>query len=156
MPTYVVQAGDTPSSVALKLSGNSANYRALCPLNASLKCSNQAPTKFWVGMTLTIPDGWGSSPAPLPTSQPSASAQTPVQQVPWGPAVVSVDPVVAAAPLQPVVDFPSPATSPVLRAGSQVVQSPSGGSSWKTYGYVGAGLLALVGVAIWVWPSKAA
>jgi hypothetical protein len=82
--TYTVQAGDNPSLVARKFTGNDARWKELQAANTKYNLLNQ----FWVGMVLKLPATWPDEPLPVkpaPTPTP-APAPTPTPAVAPAPA----------------------------------------------------------------------
>lgn len=70
--TYKVLAGDNPSSIALKFTGNGANFRELAAANPDKSARILAGT-IYAGEIMTLPDKWPATPAfgtPPPASIP--------------------------------------------------------------------------------------
>src|SRR5882724_1711095 len=97
---YIVNKGDSPWSIAQKLTGKGANWTALKALNA-----DKRPTidkNVWVGEVLNIPPSWqkpiASAPSPgpaLPSLPAPAAPSGPV--IPAIPAAISVSPSILQA-----------------------------------------------------------
>ncbi len=84
---YIVTKGDSPWSIAQKLSGNGANWTQLKALNADKK-----PTidkNVWVGEVLNIPASWQK---PTAAPAPSPGPAVPSQPAPTAPVIVSAPP----------------------------------------------------------------
>lgn len=78
---YIVAKGDSPWSIAQKLSGNGNNWKQLIPLNKDKKPS--VDKSVWVGEVLNIPPSWQkpsvtpvASPGPAASSQPALERPT--------------------------------------------------------------------------------
>lgn len=70
---YIVEKGDSPFKISLKLTGNGNRWVELKPLNADKKPS--ITQNVWVGEVLNIPPSWqkpkaSASPGPAVASQP--------------------------------------------------------------------------------------
>lgn len=72
---YIVAKGDSPWSIAQKLSGNGNNWKLLIPLNKDKKPS--VDKSVWTGEVLNIPPAWQKpvvttvSPGPAASTQPA-------------------------------------------------------------------------------------
>jgi LysM repeat protein len=89
---YIVTKGDSPFSIAQKLTGNGGNWTQLKALNTDKKPS--IDKNVWVGEVLNIPPSWQKptnsvSPGPAASSQP-----TPARPSPGG----VLQPIISAAP----------------------------------------------------------
>ncbi len=78
---YIVTKGDSPFSIAQKLTGNGNNWTQLKALNTDKKPS--IDKNVWVGEVLNIPPSWQKpvviqSPGPAASSQPAPVRVTPV------------------------------------------------------------------------------
>jgi len=114
---YIVTKGDSPWSIAQKLTGNGANWTQLKALNTDKK-----PTidkNVWVGEVLNIPASWQK-----PTVQPSAPSALPSQPAP-------------SAPTGPV----TPVAAPAISVLPSILQAKAILVAWsKTDGVNQAGL----------------
>lgn len=77
---YIVAKGDSPWSIAQKLSGNGNNWKQLIPLNADKKPS--VDKGVWTGEVLNIPAAWQKPTTQVASPGPATSTQpTPVRPV---------------------------------------------------------------------------
>lgn len=114
---YIVTKGDSPWSIAQKLTGNGANWTALKALNADKK--PPITQNVWVGEILNIPPSW---------QKPSSNAPTTPVALPSQP-----------GPLPPVIT--SPAAAPQISITPSILQAKGILVAWsKTDGQNQAGL----------------
>jgi nucleoid-associated protein YgaU len=92
---YVVVKGDSPWSIAQRLSGNGANWVQLKALNTDKK-----PTidkNIWSGEVLNIPASW-QKPTARPVNPAVALPSQPAPQAPSGPVTPAALPSISVAP----------------------------------------------------------
>lgn len=93
MKTYKVLAGDNPSSIAQRFTGNAANFRELAAANPD-KSARILAGDIKAGEILTLPDRWPATPLTAPTPpgvpapSPLAGTHMTIRQGSTGPDVV--------------------------------------------------------------------
>lgn len=71
MQEYIIQAGDTPSKLALRYTGKEGRWPEFCKANPKFPAHATYGCVFYAGNKAVLPDSWSVAPAPIPGPVPS-------------------------------------------------------------------------------------